>query len=64
MAEQLKAGDTVRLNSGGPLMTIYSIDSENQTALCEWFDKKDLKSSSFKLTSLMADDDDVHISFT
>ncbi len=51
---QLKPGDTVRLNSGGPLMTISTIEGQN--AFCEWFtDDQQLQSRSFVITSLKAD---------
>ncbi len=54
MAE-FKAGDTVRLKSGGPLMTIHSI--KNGEAWCQWFDEKEeAKEKFFLMTSLIADD--------
>ena len=57
MAEQFKAGDTMRLKSGGPLMTIHSINQSEGTAWCEWFDKNGAdQSKSFLITSLVADD--------
>jgi uncharacterized protein YodC (DUF2158 family) len=36
MADTFKPGDTVRLKSGGPIMTVTSIDSQFGCA-CEWF---------------------------
>jgi uncharacterized protein YodC (DUF2158 family) len=54
---QFKPGDTVRLKSGGPLMTVHSISQPEGTAWCEWFDKKEEpKGQSFSLSSLVADD--------
>ena len=56
--EEIKAGDTVRLKSGGPSMTVEAIghfgwsDSSPLEARCSWFDKSDLKSSVFPLTAL------------
>jgi uncharacterized protein YodC (DUF2158 family) len=63
MTENFKEGDTVRLKSGGPLMTISLIDQESNSASCEWFDsKKEFKAADFYLTSLMHDDNSVSIS--
>ncbi|WP_284124395.1 YodC family protein [Parerythrobacter aestuarii] len=39
------AGDVVQLKSGGPPMTIASIDDEE--ALCVWFDKQVQKRDKF-----------------
>ena len=57
MAE-FKLGDTVRLKSGGPLMTIESID-EYEIATCVWFDKKVLSSSQFNFTSIEIENEDL-----
>lgn len=52
---QFKAGDTVRLKSGGPLMTIHSVQTDGD-AWCEWFDEKGAaQSKGFLITSLVAD---------
>ncbi len=40
MAEQFKIGDVVRLKSGGPSMTVESIESTG-SAFCVWFDESD-----------------------
>jgi uncharacterized protein YodC (DUF2158 family) len=39
VAEQLREGDVVRLNSGGPLMTILGYDEEKGVR-CKWFDNE------------------------
>lgn len=36
MAGQIKAGDVVRLKSGGPDMTVEKV--EGTSAVCDWFD--------------------------
>jgi uncharacterized protein YodC (DUF2158 family) len=49
--EQIKPGDIVSLRSGGPRMTIASVDG--LSAYCEWFtDDQQPQSRSFALTSL------------
>ena len=53
--KQLQPGDTVTLRSGGPRMTIATIDAKG--AFCEWFtDDQQLQSRSFALTSLKLDE--------
>jgi uncharacterized protein YodC (DUF2158 family) len=53
--QQFKPGDIVSLRSGGPRMTVATIDG--QSALCEWFsDDQQPQSRSFALTSLKLDD--------
>ena len=49
--EQIKPGDIVSLRSGGPRMTIATVDG--QSAFCEWFtDDQQPQGRSFALTSL------------
>jgi uncharacterized protein YodC (DUF2158 family) len=51
-----KPGDTVRLRSGGPLMTVQLISSDGEV-WCEWFDtKQEAQSRGIKATSLESDD--------
>ena len=53
--EQFKPGDVVILKSGGPRMTIATI--EGRSALCEWFsDDQHAQSKSFALISLKQDE--------
>ncbi len=52
MAEPLKVGDTVRLKSGGPIMTVEHVDIETQQVLCAWFDGQEKKLSSFQADAL------------
>ena len=53
--EQFKAGDIVSLRSGGPKMTIATVDG--QTAFCEWFtDDQHPQGKSFHLASLKLDE--------
>lgn len=53
---ELKIGDTVRLKSGGPVMTIEDIGtpqySDAPTAWCVWFEKTDVKKGSFPMAAL------------
>lgn len=59
---ELKAGDTVRLKSGGPAMTVLEIVENMHTkqphwAKCQWFDGKgELKEEDFLLISLVPHD--------
>ncbi|WP_347574871.1 DUF2158 domain-containing protein [Sphingomonas sp. Ant20] len=51
-----KAGDTVQLKSGGPIMTVDQIGqrmhSSVDSAWCQWFEKTKLEKGVFPLTSL------------
>ena len=53
MAQQeIQAGDTVRLKSGGPIMTVLQADHPD-TVDVSWFDdKKEVKYSSFPMHAL------------
>ena len=58
---EFKVGDTVRLKSGGPLMTIDQIDPQSGI-WCTWFDDKNKRQTdSFKAAVLDADDGTIHI---
>jgi uncharacterized protein YodC (DUF2158 family) len=48
----LKAGDIVKLKSGGPAMTICWI--EDGEAYCEWFDKTSNKGAKFSIAQLQS----------
>lgn len=49
---EFKPGDTVRMKSGGPVMTVHSIQREGDV-WCEWFDSKQThQQNGFKPTSL------------
>ena len=55
MPDELNVGDTVSLKSGGPLMTIESIDdyTDGRKARCLWFDGKKRMSELFALATLL-----------
>lgn len=59
MAE-LKAGDTVQLKSGGPVMTIDQIATKSGRpdphAWCQWFEKTKLSTGVFPVSSLVSDE--------
>lgn len=55
MTTKFELGDTARLKSGGPLMTIKTIT--NDGAWCEWFDDKQMpQGKEFPLYMLEHDD--------
>jgi uncharacterized protein YodC (DUF2158 family) len=61
MAEEIKKGDTVRLKSGGPIMTImdigdYGHSGTDDRALCVWFDGKNPTEKVFDLATLVRDE--------
>jgi uncharacterized protein YodC (DUF2158 family) len=62
MAEKAKfeVGQTVRLKSGGPLMTV-SLDYATGTYQCTWFDGKKQQSGNFPQATLVEDDGEIHL---
>ncbi len=46
MAE-FKEGDVVQLKSGGPEMTVFSVDSQLNLVACKWFVGSDARQQSF-----------------
>ena len=53
---EFKAGDVVKLKSGGPTMTVKQVGKfgydEHESAECQWFDGTKPMSETFPLTSL------------
>ena len=47
-------GDTVRLKSGGPLMTLDAFDTDKQRWVCVWFDRTDRMQGEFLEATLEA----------
>jgi uncharacterized protein YodC (DUF2158 family) len=52
MTEQFKLGDTVRLRSGGPVMTINEKAQGGAGPVCVWFADDDVKHHAFKPEAL------------
>ncbi len=52
MAEKFKVGDTVRLKSGGPSMTVAAHEEDIDLIICQWFDGEELKEGQFSPESL------------
>lgn len=53
---EIKAGDQVKLKSGGPTMTVKNIGNysyEKNVAMCAWFDGSKLKEDTFVLATLV-----------
>jgi uncharacterized protein YodC (DUF2158 family) len=50
----LKVGDTVRLKSGGPLMTVTILGERDGSPMveCAWFEKTESKTAEFPPDSL------------
>jgi uncharacterized protein YodC (DUF2158 family) len=54
---EFQVGDTVRLKSGGPLMTVEAIQyDEDDAILCVWFAENEKKSDEFIPETLVKDD--------
>jgi uncharacterized protein YodC (DUF2158 family) len=47
---ELKEGDVVRLNSGGPDMTVLEVSGD--TAVCKWHDGNEFTSATFRIVCL------------
>jgi uncharacterized protein YodC (DUF2158 family) len=54
MSEIFNLGDTVRLRSGGPVMTINEKAQGGAGLVCVWFDGNDVKHHSFRPEALEA----------
>ena len=52
----MKVGDTVRLKSGGPLMTVSSLLESNEI-MCTWFNGDELKSAAFPIDTVEVESD-------
>jgi uncharacterized protein YodC (DUF2158 family) len=55
MQEQFKVGETVRLKSGGPVMTIGTLEVGQDCkvfAFCGWFEGKKLSQKTFPVEML------------
>lgn len=53
-----KAGELVKLVSGGPVMTVTRTSPRPGEVVCQWFAGKKLESGSFAQSSLAAADPD------
>ena len=51
--QAFKTGDTVKLISGGPTMTVESINKYNGSINCQWFAGKKLEEGDFPPDSLI-----------
>ena len=59
MINEFSVGDTVRLISGGPLMTVNEYNEEKDLVDCIWFNiDENVCTATFKGDVLMLDDDD------
>ena len=51
--DELKKGMKVKLKSGGPIMTVFKIESSlNESVFCQWFSGDKLERESFPPESL------------
>jgi uncharacterized protein YodC (DUF2158 family) len=52
MKKAFKIGDSVRLKSGGPTMTVTHITSTGTEVTCKWFARKQLEEGKFPAMAL------------
>ena len=54
MSDEIQKGDMVVLKSGGPTMTVNTVEDlyGTQTAWCDWFDGKKPCNATFPVSSL------------
>jgi uncharacterized protein YodC (DUF2158 family) len=50
----LNLGSLVELKSGGPIMTVKSLQASNGRYICQWFAGKKLEQGEFPAESLQA----------
>ena len=50
----MNVGDTVRLKSGGPVMTVESVDQDQGTARCVWMKDETPMRHRFSIAALEA----------
>ena len=50
--EQLQTGDIAELKTGGPKMTILSLDGSSGEAICIWFEGKNRNEEIFDVGAL------------
>lgn len=55
MSNEIQAGKTVQLRSGGPIMTVNQVGDQygTLTAWCAWFDGKKPMNATFPVSSLV-----------
>jgi uncharacterized protein YodC (DUF2158 family) len=54
MSDQIAVGSVVQLKSGGPKMTVSTVEPWNgvMTAFCDWFEGSNSKTNGFPVSSL------------
>ncbi len=58
--DKLAIGDKVRLNSGGPIMTVISFDAYTSYVKCCWFNNNnDYRTEVFHSITIQYSDDEV-----
>lgn len=55
MSEKIESGDVVKLKSGGPRMTVSSVDQGD--AFCYWFVDHEVRRNTFPLAVLTKSSD-------